>query len=223
MPVSNIEYDNLFTLTFSLLKPKSVLDIGSGQGKYGTYCRKLAQQFNIKCQIEAVEPDGEYISVFQLNSLYDTVHNIDAYDIISNDSIRAELVVLGDVLEHIPKSKGVDLLEYLISTCSYVYLVCPFDSPQEAWRPPDVWLGPSLMKDQLHLNERHISIWDQSDFSRYRNACVFSTPTMTASVINGISLTSSTRIKIVELGDLLVGRVGSNSILTTPNPFSTDR
>jgi hypothetical protein len=96
---SNIEWS---LWLFDQIKPTSIIDIGPGAGKYGI----LAKQYNQEIKTTAVEIWAPYIEEFNLRSIYDTVHICDAK--IYPD-YSCDLVILGDVLEHMKKEDAIYL------------------------------------------------------------------------------------------------------------------
>ena len=87
------------------LKPKSILDIGIGSGKYGLLMKEYVRP-DILDGVEAFEP---YLGDVQ-KSIYD---NIYVEDITKMDIPKYDLYLLIDVLEHIEKEKGKELLKKL--------------------------------------------------------------------------------------------------------------
>ena len=87
------------------LAPRSVLDVGAGMGKWGFLCRELLD-WNVGRLDRAdwqVRIDG--IEVFTYESplhdwVYDSVRRADVLDVV-DDCAGYDLVILGDVLEHL--------------------------------------------------------------------------------------------------------------------------
>lgn len=102
MPESNPENKDWVLQLISQITPKSVLDIGCGSGIYGLICRK----FEVIERLDAIEVWTPYLSRFKLEEIYDNVYNCDARRFQDFDY---DLVILGDVLEHMPIDDAVNL------------------------------------------------------------------------------------------------------------------
>src|SRR5687767_15112127 len=104
MPLSNRLFDEQVKQFLSEHPAQRYLDIGAGAGKYG----KLIKSFYPNSHITAVEADGSYIAKYEIEKIYDKVQNIRIEQFIrSNPSFSTDIVILGDLLEHLFKSDGV--------------------------------------------------------------------------------------------------------------------
>ena len=81
---------------------RSILDVGAGSGTYADALRDAGWQGTI----DAIEVWQPYIDEFDLASKYDNVYDIDARD---HHSFDYDLVIFGDVLEHMPEADAVAL------------------------------------------------------------------------------------------------------------------
>lgn len=155
MPVSAPVFDTHVAQLIQRMRPDSVLDIGPGAGKYGMILKRMRESGQPIGSIAAVEIDESYIDRFQLREIYDSVTAGDA-SLLPDVGPDAEwdLVILGDVLEHMRKSRGTDLIEYLYYRTKYIVLVIPIDYIQGAV--------------DGHAAEAHISTWYAADFDRYK-------------------------------------------------------
>lgn len=158
MPYSAMTFDFVIEKLIERMAPASVLDIGPGAGKYGRIVKTLRGRGVDIGSLQAVEIDQSYIDQFQLNEVYDVVQLGDASALpdVGPDA-QWDLVILGDVLEHLRKSRGTDLIEYLYYRTRYIILVVPIDYIQGAW--------------EGHHAEAHISTWYAQDFARYKASC----------------------------------------------------
>lgn len=102
MPYSDSSNTEWTLWLFDQLKPKTIIDIGPGAGKYG----KLAKQYDKNIHITAVEIWAPYIETFNLNSIYDV---IDICDARIYPKYSADLVIFGDILEHMKKEDAVKI------------------------------------------------------------------------------------------------------------------
>lgn len=124
----------------------TALDIGAGRGKYGRMVRELRPDVHTT----AIEVDSEYVESFGLRSLYDTVRNVPACRLLESPDAEWDLVTLGDVLEHMPKSQGLDVLHYLVYRARYLWV-----------QYPNHYRQGSLAG---HASEAHMSVWTRADF-----------------------------------------------------------
>lgn len=102
MPYSDNSNENYIRYILKNLKPKTVLDVGAGAGKYSYLVRSCLQNVSIDA-VEAWEP---YIDQFDLHSRYD---NIFLQDVRETTNFNYDLVILGDILEHMTKEEAQDL------------------------------------------------------------------------------------------------------------------
>lgn len=100
MPFSDTSNIPWFTEVVKSLSPRTVLDIGPGYGKYG---RILKNQFS-NLIVDAVEVWSPYIEKYGLPEFY---RNIQIADVRSIESFNYDLVILGDILEHMTESEAL--------------------------------------------------------------------------------------------------------------------
>ena len=146
------------------LRPRSILDIGVGFGKYGLLFREYldvwdaAQMGDIRrtawtTRIEGIEVSPGYLTPVH-DYVYDRVHVGDALDVIDGLG-RYDLVFMGDVLEHFTKDDGRRLVRKLYDHADRcVLLTYPTGS---------VLRGPVLGNPA----EAHRSTWRRADFDEY--------------------------------------------------------
>jgi hypothetical protein len=151
MPYSSNAFDHWVGSMVGLLQPATVLDIGPGAGKNGKIVREAAAKNGFESHTTAIEIDESYVKSFQLNEIYDKVIIDDALNLINEPSTRFDLALIGDCIEHMRKSSGVDLLNFLVYRCGYICIVYPDSFIQDDW--------------EGHAAEAHISTWSAADFS----------------------------------------------------------
>lgn len=98
---------------------KSVLDIGPGQG---TYYHILNRQL-ADATWHAVEIFKPYIDKFNLSDFYDEVYNQDARDFYPSQNY--DLIIAGDVLEHMTKDEAVALVNRLLKHTKHLLISIP--------------------------------------------------------------------------------------------------
>jgi 2-polyprenyl-3-methyl-5-hydroxy-6-metoxy-1,4-benzoquinol methylase len=101
------------------LKPKTVLDIGPGEGIYGKIVRKYSPSTE---KLVGVEIWGPYIESFRLREFYDEVWVCDAR--LYSD-FKYDLVILGDVLEHMSKEDAIALWNKISKQAKYALISIP--------------------------------------------------------------------------------------------------
>ena len=102
--------------------PTSVLDIGIGYGKWGFLCREYLESWKDrvfreqwKVRIEGIEIFAPYYERLPwIRQVYDTVHIGDACSVVDGLCTTYDLVIAGDVLEHIAKEEATELLPKLL-------------------------------------------------------------------------------------------------------------
>jgi hypothetical protein len=123
MPGSAEEGRKLMGDWIKMQNPRSVLDIGAGSGTYGKLMRQIVPDAYL-IGIEAWEP---YITRFKLDEIYDFGIHGDVRKIVSHAMIpRADVVILGDVLEHMSEEDARDVWAAAMTAArKAVYLSIP--------------------------------------------------------------------------------------------------
>lgn len=99
--------------------PNVVVDIGAGDGFYGKlvrYCLPMAVTI-------AVEKREDYILQWKLKEIYNEVLNDDVVRVI--DTLTGDLIIFGDVLEHLEKSSFVSVLDVAVKRFKYILINSP--------------------------------------------------------------------------------------------------
>jgi len=138
------------------LAPGVVVDIGAGEGTYA----RLARDVTPDCRWIAVEAWAPYIPEYGLWHLYDwvivaDVRHFDPYTIVR----RPDLVIVGDVLEHMTQLEARGVLARLKAWAHHILVSVPlvhhdqndvggnwFEIHREHWSGQDMRaeLGPGL-------------------------------------------------------------------------------
>jgi len=169
MPYSSFIFDKSIEEIMRLLKPETILDLGAGAGKYG----ELIKNINPSVQSIAVEIEKDYIKKFNLLSIYDEVWNISVTDLIKPKYYDStfDVIMIGDIIEHLKKSDGIDLLNFLIYRCRWIILEFPHH-----------YLQNSV---DGYQSEAHISVWTETDFSSFERTKLYIKDTQRLIVLRG--------------------------------------
>ncbi len=97
----------------------TILDVGAGWGKY----RRLLPEY----KMDAVEIWEPYIQEEKLEKQYGKVFCTDICDF---NKANYDVIILGDVLEHIERDRAVPLIKRLKKSCKQLYVVVPYNYPQ---------------------------------------------------------------------------------------------
>jgi 2-polyprenyl-3-methyl-5-hydroxy-6-metoxy-1,4-benzoquinol methylase len=105
----------------SFLPEASILDVGAGEG---TYARLLWPEFR---NIDAVEIWEPYIIQYQLEKMY---RNIFKVNIMDFEFEYYDLIIIGDVLEHLSLEDATKLIDYIYPRCHNFIIAVPYMLPQ---------------------------------------------------------------------------------------------
>jgi hypothetical protein len=145
--------------------PFHVLDVGAGAGSWG---RSLRERYTITVEVDCIEAHGPYVERFQLGALYDHVFvgDVRQWDwggceyvtVAESDQPVGQgiptwtwdLVILGDVLEHMTKPEALAVVDQALVHADAVLVVVPLGEwPQ----------GP----EEGNPLEAHVSTWELPD------------------------------------------------------------
>ena len=118
MPYSDEANIEWFKWLLGELKPRFIVDVGPGAGKYG----KLIKEVLPDAFVTGVEIWAPYIKQFDLDKIYDRV---DVCDARIYPYYGADLVILGDVLEHISESDAIKLWDRIGSKALHAMISIP--------------------------------------------------------------------------------------------------
>jgi len=152
------------------LKPRSLLDVGIGFGKWGHLFREYTdileaehdpsryERKNWKIQIDGVEGFPQYISEMH-RYLYNEIHIGDACELIRKLP-RYDIIFMGDIIEHLEKKRGLQLLRDSVTHANKAVIV---STPKYETAQGD------LCANEM---ERHRSLWSARDFGELEGAIV---------------------------------------------------
>jgi len=103
-----------------MIQPKTFVDIGAGDGFYG----KLVRHLFPKCKTLAIEKNKIYPEQFGLAKIYDNLWNEDVVTAIDKLT-QSDLIIFGDVLEHLDKESSNKVLEKSLNIANFVIINSP--------------------------------------------------------------------------------------------------
>jgi predicted nicotinamide N-methyase len=135
-----LTFDSLTQHVVKTINPKRILDIGAGGGKYGALLKNVVPE----CELTALECDE--VAFSQLREVgYHQILPITADKLYERSGDLYDVVILGDVIEHMLHSQGRDLLEFLNYRSRYLIVSTPecmpmsrpifFEGHNSLWRP----------------------------------------------------------------------------------------
>lgn len=124
--------------------PKKILDVGCGYGKHGVLLREYVHPTPEVHGVEAWEP---YVDAHRLRGIYDHLIVGDALNLRAEQLDQFDMVVMGDVIEHMEKGAALDFLGRIRGWVIIATPVLHFHT--------DEGLPPT---------EAHVSHWTRTDF-----------------------------------------------------------
>lgn len=169
MPYSSLIFDKIINNLLRSIKPKTFLDVGAGAGKYG----QMMKNINFKTRVCGIELEKDYIKKFDLNSIYTEVWCMSVMDLLSPKyyDLNFDVVMIGDIIEHLKKSDGIDLLNFLVYRTKWVIVQFPYK-----------YLQNSV---DGYTAEAHISVWNANDFKSFDATQVYKKDTQRLVMIRG--------------------------------------
>jgi hypothetical protein len=130
-----IDYINQFP------KESTILDVGAGAGNYRVLLRNFP---NMDC----VEIWTPYITKYELFKYYRNIYNT---DIRGFKYPHYDIIIFGDILEHLNQKDCLDCLEYACKTCTEVIVSLPYNYEQGILEnnPNEIHLQPDLTPENI--------------------------------------------------------------------------
>lgn len=149
MPYSDMQGKDTAREWYDQINPRTVVDVGAGSGTYVHHLRNSRPGPDDASTWTAVEAWGPYVEQFSLDEAYDRVIVADARYVLTQ-LFMADLVITGDVLEHMSREEAVILLDRIrLSTLHLIVSVPVLHLDQDA-----VYGNPF---------ERHVEHWSAED------------------------------------------------------------
>lgn len=139
-------------------RPRRVVDVGPGWGKYGLMCREYLPDLSSLWAVEAC-PTDDALPVLQ--AIYDGVRIADARELRPEYWADFDVALIIDVIEHMTIDEGHKLLNTIQAAgCSPIVST------------PKVF---THQHDDDNPFEEHVSVWSWTDFSPHGIASDMST------------------------------------------------
>ncbi len=182
MPYSSFIFDDAIAEIIKLIRPKTFLDLGAGAGKYGL----MVKEINPSIETIAVEIEEDYLEKFNLRSIYQKIWNIPVINLIRPEYFdsRFDIIMAGDILEHLKKSDGIDLLNFLIYRSRWIIVEFPHRYLQNAV--------------DGYNSEAHISVWIEDDFLPFERTRMYVKDTQRLIILRGY-LENAISVEKIEL------------------------
>jgi len=146
MPGSFPVFDAVVQQLITRIAPSRALDVGTGAGKHG----RLLAQHAPACHRVGIEVEASYVEQFGLAAVYQELHVEDVAAWWRRTPGECfDLALIGDCIEHLPKSDGLDLLNALVYRCAWVVVLAPEFIVQAATGGV--------------ASEAHLSVWSERD------------------------------------------------------------
>jgi hypothetical protein len=141
-------------------RPATLLDVGAGYGKYGCLAREYAEV----TRVDALDVNPPRLPCYDHVYLGD-IRQLDR--VLPPDTPRYDLALLIDVIEHLEKPEGYDLLDRLLGHARRVLLTTPlgfrrqeipgqpFETHRSGWMPWD--FGPRVRLHRWRIFPGHYS------------------------------------------------------------------
>lgn len=147
MPSSNLVLAPAILTMAAEVKPRRILDVGPGNGKYGLLVREYLPPLET---LTAVEAELRYLDSFPwLDKIYDVLIPADVVEMTVDFLAMFDLVLMLDVLEHLDREAAVALLRripgrVIISTPRDFFQNPEADQGWETERHRSHWTGPEI-------------------------------------------------------------------------------
>jgi len=127
MPYSDPDNKAVAAEWLTEIQPVTVLDVGPGAGAYG----QIARTISSVGRVDAVEAWEPYLAEFGLRNLYD---NVFVEDVRDRQDFTYDVVIFGDVLEHMTKEDALRIYELARIQAKWILFSIPIiHLPQGAY------------------------------------------------------------------------------------------
>lgn len=130
---------------------KRILDIGVGSGTYANLV-KIKHNLCVDSDWVGVEAWAPYVEKYKLTSLYNQIINIDVRLVDWSSLGKFDVVIAGDILEHMTKEDAIQLVEKILDHSSMLIISIPISfSPQDEYEgnPFEIHVKPDWSDDEV--------------------------------------------------------------------------
>jgi hypothetical protein len=159
------------------LNPQSILEIGVGFGKWGVIAREYLEAWQgrfrkeeWRVRIEGVEIFEGYRNPFW-DAAYDRIHIGDATQILKTLG-QFDVGLICDVIEHVEKPTGRELIDELLAHCQTVIVTTPLSFYPQG-------------EEHGNASQKHLCLWRPEDFGSYTGRTVELGATFAAVIQSG--------------------------------------
>lgn len=141
------------------LNPQSILEVGVGFGKWGVVAREYLEAWQGRFRREEWRVRIEGIEIFNgyrnpvWDAAYDKIHIGDANRLVPALG-QFDVGLICDVIEHIDKSTGRELLNQLLTHCRTVIVTTPISFWPQG-------------EEHGNSHQKHLCLWRSEDFDGY--------------------------------------------------------
>lgn len=139
----NAVVDEDTLLTLKSLSFEKVVDVGCGDGFYG----KLIKGLRDNVFVIGIEKNPIYKDKFELENFYDILLILDIRDTIKD--IFADLIIFGDVLEHLEKVDCMNVLKVAVKHSKYILINSPLGFQLQDHEYKEEWHRCGLEKEDF--------------------------------------------------------------------------
>lgn len=170
MPSSSPAFVPEVVILLETIMPKRILDVGFGWGKYAVISREFLQGKVDGLIIDGIEPFEPYIKDHQ-RALYDTIYKEPIEDIV-DDLEKYDLILVMDIIEHLPKETGEEVLRKLLRKTKWIIVSTPNGFYEQ---------GAEFGNER----ERHLSGWTNEDFDNFSTVKAWGNPVALMHLLKG--------------------------------------
>jgi len=118
---------------------KTVLDIGPGEGTYYPVVRDTSVQ-----RFDGIEAWAPYINEYELREMYSNLYVGDIYYFNWNKLPHYDMVIIGDVMEHLIEEQGREVVQQAVDHATWVVLSLPIYGYPQGWGHDGNWFEAHL-------------------------------------------------------------------------------
>ena len=163
MPTSQPNQLNQIVTAIAATNPQSILDIGTGFGKYGLLAREYLEFWtdnpeyaNWKHTIDGIEVFEKYITPLH-RYIYSNLYIGEARSVLSQLAKSYDLILLIDVIEHFSHDEGLAFLKLCCKKAKNVIVSTPTHMAEQG----------GVFGNEY---ETHKSHWTASEFLTFKNS-----------------------------------------------------